>query len=254
VLPWKGEKPTSRIQERARAARYRLLEECALRIGADHIVTAHHADDQAETILLRLTRGSGPAGLAGMAPFTSFGQVSLARPLLDVPKADLAAFCEAAGHPFFRDPSNENSAFARTRLRRLRGLLDAQGLDRDSLLRLARRAARAEAAIAEMVAGMRASLPVERSAGRVKIAGATLTAMPEEIFLRILEAEILDLSTRRDRLRLDRLERAALAIAAALRDKRTFATTLGGARIGVTSDGNLEVMIAPPRRSVSRSA
>jgi hypothetical protein len=73
--------------------------------------------------------------------------------------------------------------------------------------------------------------------------------MPEELFLRILEAEILDLSTRPDILRLDRLERAATEIAAALREKRPFVTTLGGARIAVTSDGNLEVTTASPRRS-----
>jgi tRNA(Ile)-lysidine synthase len=254
LLIWEGDKPATRLQERARAARYRLLEECALRVGADHIVTAHHADDQAETVLFRLTRGSGPAGLAAMAPFTPCGQVLLARPLLDVPKADLGTLCEAAGHPFFRDASNENSAFARTRLRRLGALLDAEGLDRGSLLRLARRAARAEAALAETAAAIRSGLPAERSAAKVKMAGAALTAMPEELFLRILEAEILDLSTRPDILRLDRLERAATEIAAALREKRPFVTTLGGARIAVTSDGNLEVTTASPRRSASRSA
>src|SRR5947209_13191130 len=89
ILTWEGEKPKTRLQERAREARYRLLEERAAHAGADHIVTAHHADDQAETVLLRLTRGSGPAGLAGMAAYTRLGAVTLARPLLGVPKADL---------------------------------------------------------------------------------------------------------------------------------------------------------------------
>ena len=148
VLIWEGEKPATRIQERARDARYRLLEECAVRIGADHIVTAHHADDQAETVLLRLTRGSGPAGLAGMSPLTQAGRMALARPLLEVPKEELVALCEAAGHPFFRDPSNDDPAFARTRLRKPGALLEAEGLDRAALLRLARRAGRAEAALA----------------------------------------------------------------------------------------------------------
>jgi tRNA(Ile)-lysidine synthase len=254
ILTWQGEKTKTRLQEHAREARYRLLNECAVRIGADHIVTAHHADDQAETVLLRLTRGSGPAGLAGMAGFTPLDGVTLARPLLDVPKADLIAFCEAAGHPFLRDPSNENPAFARTRLRKLRTVLDAEGLDRASLLRLARRAARAEAALAETTASIRQGLSAERGEARVKIAGEALAGLPEEIFLRVLEAEVLGFSEGRDRLRLDRLERAAAEILAGLRNKRVFAATLGGARMSVTPGGDLEISRAPPRRTRSRSA
>lgn len=248
VLTWEGEKPRTRIQERAREGRYRLLRECAARLGVDHIVTAHHADDQAETVLLRLTRGSGPAGLAGMAPFTQLGRVRLARPLLDVPKADLVAFCEAAGQPFLRDPSNENPAFARARLRRLGEILGGEGLDRLALLRLARRAARAEAALTAIAAATRSTLPAERSPHQVKIAAAALANLPEEILLRILEAEILQISPRHDRLRLDRLERATAEIAAVLRDNRSFATTLGGARIAVTESGELAISRAPPRR------
>jgi tRNA(Ile)-lysidine synthase len=253
LLTWEGEKPATRVQERARDARYRLLAGCAAGIRADHIVTAHHADDQAETVLLRLTRGSGPAGLAGMAPLTTLGNIRLARPLLGIPKADLVCFCEAAGHPFLRDCSNENPAFARTRLRKLRQLLEAEGLGRASLLRLARRAARVEAALADIAAATRQELPADRTAAQVKIAGEALVALPEEILLRILEAEILTFSEGHDRLRLDRLERAATGITGALRERRAFATTLGGARIAVTSLVNLEISRAPPRRAASRS-
>ncbi len=254
VLTWVGEHPTTRVQERAREARYALLVECAARIGADHIVTAHHADDQAETVLLRLTRGSGPAGLAGMAPLTKLGPVTLARPLLDVPKADLVTICEAAGHPFFRDPSNENPAFARTRLRKLRELLDAEGLGRDALLRLARRAARAEAALAEIAESTCRSLPAERGSDRVEIAGHALVGLADEIFLRILEAEVLALAPARERLRLDRLERAAVDLITALREERTHTTTLGEARLEITPRGTLEISRAAPRRFPSRSA
>jgi tRNA(Ile)-lysidine synthase len=254
LLTWQGEKPRTRIQERARQARYRLLQECAARIGADYIVTAHHTDDQAETVLLRLTRGSGPAGLAGMAAFTELGRVTLARPLLGVPKADLVGLCEAAGHTFLRDPSNENPAFARTRLRKLRRVLEAEGLDRAALLRLARRAARAEAALAETAASIRRELPAERVPSRVKIAGEALAQLPEEIFLRVLEGEILAFSEGHDRLRLDRLERAAAEILAELRKKRVFATTLGAALIAVNARGELEISCAPPRRVAPRSA
>jgi tRNA(Ile)-lysidine synthase len=253
LLSWEGEKPKTRIQERAREARYRLLADCAARIDADHIVTAHQADDQAETVLLRLTRGSGPAGLAGMAAFTTLGEAKLARPLLEVPKAELVGFCEAAGHPFFFDPSNENPAFARTRLRKLQKVLETAGLDRASLLRLARRAARAEAALAETAASTRQRLPAQRGSKGVKIAGEALVRLPDEIFLRVLEAEVLAFSEGHDRLRHDRLERAAADLLLELRKKRVFATSLGGARMAITAEGELEISRAPPRRTRSGS-
>jgi hypothetical protein len=78
--------------------------------------------------------------------------------------------------------------------------------------------------------------------------------VPEEIFLRILEAEILAVLPDQSRLRLDRLERAASDIASALCQKRSVATTLGGARIAVTARGYLEINRAPPRRAATRSA
>ena len=68
ILTWTGERPRARVQELARAARYRLLEDLATRIGAEVLLTGHHADEQAETILFRLLRGSGVAGLAALAP------------------------------------------------------------------------------------------------------------------------------------------------------------------------------------------
>ncbi|MGH6852947.1 MAG: tRNA lysidine(34) synthetase TilS, partial [Methylocella sp.] len=148
VLVWNGAKPKSRIQERAREARYELLFEYAARIGADHVMTAHHADDQAETILFRLLRGSGVSGLAGMASSSDRNGLILARPLLAHAKADLAALCESRAHPFIDDPSNNDPAYARTRIRRLGRLLAGEGLGRAALLQLGRRAARAEAALA----------------------------------------------------------------------------------------------------------
>lgn len=107
LLEWQGDKPATGLPAAARAARYDLLARHALEIGADTLVTAHHADDQAETVLMRLTRGSGPAGLAGMAalaPLPGFESAGLrlARPLLGAPKADLVALCRTRGLAFSR--------------------------------------------------------------------------------------------------------------------------------------------------------
>jgi tRNA(Ile)-lysidine synthase len=117
VLPWAGEKPRSGIQDAARQARYRLLAEACAERGIPHLALAHHADDQAETVLFRRERGSGPAGLAGMAASRSLGAVRMIRPLLGWPKSALIETCEHFGQDFIEDPSNRSDRFARTDLR-----------------------------------------------------------------------------------------------------------------------------------------
>jgi tRNA(Ile)-lysidine synthase len=118
VLSWTGEKPSAGIQAAARAARYRLLSDACAARGILHLAFAHHADDQAETVLFRSQRGSGPAGLAGMASSRSLGAVRLIRPLMAWPKAALIATCGQFGQSFIEDPSNSSDRYARTDLRR----------------------------------------------------------------------------------------------------------------------------------------
>jgi tRNA(Ile)-lysidine synthase len=94
TVRWQGRKPATGLQEAARMARYRLLAEAARRAGARAVLTAHTLDDQAETVLIRLTRGSGIGGLGAMArvaPLHGDGEISLIRPLLDLPKVRLVA-------------------------------------------------------------------------------------------------------------------------------------------------------------------
>ena len=102
ILAWTGDKPSAGIQEAAREARYRLLVAHAREEGASHLVTAHTLDDQAETVLMRLSRGSGLSGLAGMRPETDRQGIRHARPLLDWPKARLLDLCHGAGLAFRR--------------------------------------------------------------------------------------------------------------------------------------------------------
>jgi tRNA(Ile)-lysidine synthase len=187
TLRWEGEKPATRLQERARNARYGLLEAEAERVGAKVVVTAHHLDDQAETVLMRLARGSGIAGLAGMAARTRRGAVEIARPLLGVAKSDLIAFCDARGVAYARDPSNANPRFARPRLRGLAGTLAAEGLDAPALARLARRAALAEEALARMTEAAEARLGLART-GRCE--AEALAGEPPEIVRRLLTVAI----------------------------------------------------------------
>ena len=103
----------------ARAARYAALARWAGEAGLGAIATAHHADDQAETLLMRLNRGSGIAGLAGVRPRGTIegSETLLLRPLLGWRKAELAAVVAAAGIVPAEDPSNTNPAFDRARMR-----------------------------------------------------------------------------------------------------------------------------------------
>ncbi|MCH2161748.1 MAG: tRNA lysidine(34) synthetase TilS [Phycisphaerales bacterium] len=102
----------------ARDARYAALAEMAREADAVAVLTAHQADDQAETMLLALSRGSGVQGLAGMSPVRSLdGDLMLARPLLDVPRADLADLCVATGLSSCEDPGNVDPASPRAAIR-----------------------------------------------------------------------------------------------------------------------------------------
>lgn len=134
VLRWEGTKPTTRIEERAREERYRLLRRACREHRILHLLTGHHLDDQLETVAMRRERGSGALGLAGMPAERFFGEVRLLRPLLDIPRARLEATVRAAGLAVERDDLNLDLRFARARLRR-------RDLDRRSLLALAREAA-----------------------------------------------------------------------------------------------------------------
>src|SRR4029077_13366933 len=151
TLRWTGKRPASGLQQAAREARYRLLGQAANAGGAGAIVTAHTLDDQAETVLMRMSRGSGIGGLGAMAresalPGSGRG-ILLVRPLLQFPKTRLIATLARAKIGFAADASNLNPRFARAALRALMPALAREGLSAPSLARLAIRLRRADAAI-----------------------------------------------------------------------------------------------------------
>ncbi|SFJ99859.1 tRNA lysidine(34) synthetase TilS [Methylocapsa palsarum] len=248
ILVWEDAKPAARLQELAREARYGLLFSHAARIGADVVATGHHADDQAETILFRLLRGSGLSGLAGMAIARERGGFILSRPLLGLAKADLLAVCESKSHPFISDPSNQNPAFARTGLRMLAERLAPEGLDRTALLRLGRRAARAEQALAGRTGEVRAALPARREPGLFHADASSLAREPEEIVLRLLALEIRAAAGGARPLRLDRLEALTDGLLRAIRLETPFAATLGGAALRLSADAVLTIRAEALRR------
>lgn len=113
ILPWRGEKPAGAFEQAARTARYALLQAACRRAGVLYLCLAHHAGDQAETLLLRGQAGSGLLGLAGMAALTPLDEVLLLRPLLPLPHERLLATCRAAGLAWAEDPGNRDPASGR---------------------------------------------------------------------------------------------------------------------------------------------
>jgi tRNA(Ile)-lysidine synthase len=117
ILAWSGAKPRAGLQAAARTARYRLLRDECRRRGILHLLLAHHADDQAETVAMRAARQSGPDGLAGMAALVEQPEVRLLRPLLSVSRTGLTATLLARDVQWLDDPSNLDPRFERARLR-----------------------------------------------------------------------------------------------------------------------------------------
>ena len=118
VLTRRGAVPATAVEATARGDRYRLLGEACRHAGCLHLLTGHHADDQAETVAMRRGRGSGPLGLAGMSACVERGRWRLLRPLLTVSKARLVATLASRGLAWIDDPMNRDPRFARARLRR----------------------------------------------------------------------------------------------------------------------------------------
>lgn len=128
ILTWGGATPDSAIQEAARDMRYSLIGAYCQKHNISHLFLAHHADDQIETFLFRLAKGSGLDGLSAIKPVQKRGELTLCRPLLEFSKEDLVGYCEDRKIPFIHDPSNDKDDFARIRLRKMIGGLENEGL------------------------------------------------------------------------------------------------------------------------------
>ncbi|MCX8996765.1 tRNA lysidine(34) synthetase TilS [Rhizobiaceae bacterium BDR2-2] len=121
TLRWEGAKPESRLSEAARLARYRLLKQAAARFSADLVVTAHTADDQDETVLMRAARSARAenAGLSGMAEAVFYDRsIWIARPFLDVRRRAIRDFLAGEGMGWIDDPTNDDPHYERVRIRR----------------------------------------------------------------------------------------------------------------------------------------
>jgi tRNA(Ile)-lysidine synthase len=239
LLTWSGEKPSTGIQDAARAARYFLLTNYAHSLrsgGSAAIVTAHTEDDQAETLLMRLARGSGLDGLAGMSPARALddqAQVVLLRPLLGVSGGRLRATLHAAGAAWIEDPSNHAERFERVRVRKAHTALSPLGLSNDKIALSARRLRRVQAALDAALGELQRTVRLDLHAGAfASFDRAEWLVAPEELRLRLVGRLIGSYGGQDEPFRLTQLE----ALVARMQHAAFEGATLSGAIIARHAD------------------
>jgi len=228
ILTWERKEPhAASLQARARAARYDLMAAYCHANDIPAVVTAHHLDDQAETFLMRLKRGSGLDGLAAIPERGAWAGITVLRPLLDVPKARLVATLDAAGILFVSDPSNIDPRFERARVRRSAEALEKLGLTPEALALSARRLRRARHALEDAAQNFLAANSETSEAGYALIDREALASAPREIALRALSQLVGAVGGGETPLRLAKLE----VLLAAVEETPDKVHTLGRCRL-----------------------
>jgi tRNA(Ile)-lysidine synthase len=233
VLRWIGAKPVSNLEEAARDARYRLMGEWCRAHGVTALVLAHTRDDQAETFLLRLARGSGLDGLSAMharaaLPVPGLDEPVLLRPLLGLARSDLRRFLAAEGVSWHEDPMNDDPRFARVRLRALMPALEGAGLSAARIAQAASHLARARQALDAETESFLAGHAFLAPEGYALLDAMALRMLPREIALRAIASLLAGISGDPLRPRFAALENL---MAGLLADGRFSGQTLHGCRI-----------------------
>ncbi|MFP4097629.1 MAG: tRNA lysidine(34) synthetase TilS [Alphaproteobacteria bacterium] len=191
ILVWDGgAAQETRIEEQAREARYGLLFDFMAEHGIGHLFVGHHQNDQAETFLFRLAKGSGLDGLAGMSVLSEMSYEAcdfvLCRPLLGEGKAEIEEYAALCSIPYIKDPSNDDERYARVRLRNSMEVLAAEGLSSKRLSVTAKRLERARNALDYYVDREYKNLLLSTDADRVVLDCKKLAGLPYEVVIRIV--------------------------------------------------------------------
>jgi len=240
ILPWLDAEAGPGLQAAARAARYRLLTAWCRDNQILHLLLGHQRDDQAETLMLRLARGSGVDGLAAMAGSSAHVDVQLLRPLLDIPREDLRDYLRGLGQDWIEDLSNHAERFDRVRWRKF---LAEERIPADRLALTARQLGRARRALEAETAALAVEAVTLSGNGYGWLDPARLAAADDEIALRLLAALSRTVGGGEFPPRLEGLER----LRAGLDGRRTF----GGCVFAPQRDGLVLVYreaakMAPP--------
>jgi len=183
ILTWTGSKPDSAVQERARTARYALMENWCREQGVLHLLLGHTVGDQAETFLMRLEKGSGPDGLSAMSVISERRDCRLIRPLLGIHGTDLRAYLLARKQDWIEDPSNRNTKFDRIRWR---NLMADEGLSPDGFGQAAERYGKARVVLDTETARLAASVLSIHPAGFIRLSRNRFLDAPEDLAERLL--------------------------------------------------------------------
>lgn len=235
ILSWTGPKPGTGVQQAAREVRYALMSAWCRDQGVLHLALAHNMEDQAETYLMRLGRGSGADGLAAMSECVELLDVRLLRPLLDVPREDLRNLLEAAGQDWIDDPSNLNTAYARIRVRALLSPLAGAGVTAERLAQAAARYGLARVTLENQTARLLAECAGVFPAGCGYLKIDLVLAADREIAYRALSRMISCIGGRRFGPSVEKLARLYDGLTKTSNFK---GTTLAGCRI-IPSDREL---------------
>jgi tRNA(Ile)-lysidine synthase len=257
ILRWRGAKPAGDIEAAAREARYRLMGEWLMARGVRALCVGHTREDQAETFLLRLGRGSGLDGLAAMRPLAGFPlvefrELAILRPLLSLERRPAREHLSALGQAWFEDPMNEDLRFGRARLRANWDALEGLGLSARRIADAALHLSRARDALDEVTVSVLARSC--RLEGKLALIDReALVAAPRELALRALARLLMAVSGHTYRPRFEALERVFDWLA---EGDIARGCTLHGCHIGrapkakaIFGPDSVQVSPEPPRRT-----
>ncbi|MEX0969022.1 MAG: tRNA lysidine(34) synthetase TilS [Paracoccaceae bacterium] len=190
VLRWRNWNGQGNLQDAARRARQQLIAAWAGEAGISAVALGHTADDQAETFLMRLARGSGVDGLAAMGSARQHGALTWLRPLLRAERATLRAYLQDIGQSWADDPSNDDPQFTRIRMRRAAPQLAELGLDKDVLTATAAQMRRARIALDFATRQLAENVALASAIGMITLNRHDYGTAPEELRLRLLSGAL----------------------------------------------------------------
>ena len=249
ILNWQGDKPQSNIQDQARRARYDLMGEWCQTNKVSKLFLAHHLDDQAETFLIRLFRGSGVDGLAAMKTQSDFptlfpgaAEITLCRPLLGVAKERLRATLRHRDQTWIEDPSNQNESYTRVKIRHLLRDSDIEGLNADRMAGTAARMGRVQSLLQSLTEELAQETVTYFEQGYAEIILSPLLAAHDEIALRCLASLLRRVGGGKYAPRLNRLEALYDRLKCEKSDQGGFSgQTLGGCLISRRPDNRIMI-------------